>query len=215
MTQTLMSPAQRSALTTVSVHAADPVTRAGIVGQLRRSWDLEVVEQRGRPAALALVVADSVDDATVRRVQELSATHSAVVLVLAKLDARAVLPMLGHGVRAVLTRWEATADRLLAVLRSVSNGGVELPPSVLRLLLDTAGFGRQAAQRPRLHVAALSPREREVLTLVADGLSTREVAARMAYSERTIKNILQELTARLHLANRTQAVAYALRNGWI
>jgi DNA-binding NarL/FixJ family response regulator len=215
MTHTLMSPAQRSTLTTVSVHAADPVTRAGIVGQLRRSWDLEVVEQRGRPAALALLVADALDDATLRRVQELGAARSAVVLVLAKLDARAVLPMLGHGVRAVLTRWEATAERLLAVLRSVSNGGVELPPSVLRLLIESAGFGRQTTERARLHVAALSPREREVLTLVADGLSTREVAARMAYSERTIKNILQELTARLHLANRTQAVAYAVRNGWI
>jgi DNA-binding NarL/FixJ family response regulator len=215
MTQTLMSPAQRSALTTVSVHAADPVTRAGIVGQLRRAWDVDVVEQRGPRAAVALVVADSVDDTILRRVQELGQARSAVVIVVARLDARAVLPLLGHGVRAVLTRWEATAERLLAVLRSVANGGVELPPSVLRLLIDHAGFGRQVPDRPRLHVATLNPREREVLTLVADGLSTREVAVRMAYSERTIKNILQDLTARLQLANRTQAVAYALRNGWI
>ncbi len=62
---------------------------------------------------------------------------------------------------------------------------------------------------------ALTERERDVLSLMADGLSTREVARRMAYSERTIKNILQDLTTRLHLRNRTQAVAYALRNGWI
>lgn len=62
---------------------------------------------------------------------------------------------------------------------------------------------------------ALTPRECDVLALVADGMSTREVARRMAYSERTIKNILQDLTSRLHLNNRTQAVAYAVRNGWI
>ena len=61
----------------------------------------------------------------------------------------------------------------------------------------------------------LRPREREVLALVAEGLSTREVALRMCYSERTIKNILQELTTRLGLRNRTQAVVWAMRNGWI
>jgi DNA-binding NarL/FixJ family response regulator len=61
----------------------------------------------------------------------------------------------------------------------------------------------------------LRPRERDVLVLVADGLSTREVARMMCYSERTIKNILQDLTTRLGLRNRTQAVAWALRNGWI
>jgi DNA-binding NarL/FixJ family response regulator len=63
--------------------------------------------------------------------------------------------------------------------------------------------------------AALTTRECDVLRLMADGLSTREVARRMAYSERTIKNILQDLTTRLQLRNRTQAVAYAVRQGWI
>ncbi len=60
-----------------------------------------------------------------------------------------------------------------------------------------------------------SKRERDVLALVADGFSTREVALRLCYSERTIKNILQNVTNRLALRNRTQAVAYAVRCGWI
>jgi DNA-binding NarL/FixJ family response regulator len=61
----------------------------------------------------------------------------------------------------------------------------------------------------------LTPRERDVLRHIAEGLSTREVAREMCYSERTIKNVLQSLTARLQFRNRTQAVACAVRNGWI
>jgi DNA-binding NarL/FixJ family response regulator len=61
----------------------------------------------------------------------------------------------------------------------------------------------------------LSNRERDVLLLVAEGYSTREVAKRLNYSERTIKNIVQDLTVRLELRNRTHAVALAIREGWI
>ena len=68
---------------------------------------------------------------------------------------------------------------------------------------------------PVADAAGLTTREREVLSLIADGLSTREVAAELAYSERTIKGVLQDVTARLQLRNRTQAVAYAVRKGWI
>ena len=63
--------------------------------------------------------------------------------------------------------------------------------------------------------ARVTRRERQVLALLAEGHSTREVAQRLAYSERTIKNVLQEFTTRLQLRNRTQAVAYAVRRGWI
>jgi DNA-binding NarL/FixJ family response regulator len=61
----------------------------------------------------------------------------------------------------------------------------------------------------------LTAREREVLTLIAEGCSTREVAAELAYTERTIKTVLQDVTARLRVRNRTQAVALAVRKGWI
>jgi DNA-binding NarL/FixJ family response regulator len=60
-----------------------------------------------------------------------------------------------------------------------------------------------------------SARELDVLELLAEGLATREVARRLRYSERTIKNILQDLTVRLNARNRTHVVAHAVRQGWI
>jgi DNA-binding NarL/FixJ family response regulator len=59
----------------------------------------------------------------------------------------------------------------------------------------------------------LSSREREVLKLLADGLGTNEIASALAYSERTIKNVIHDVTTRLNLRNRSHAVAYAVKAG--
>ena len=61
----------------------------------------------------------------------------------------------------------------------------------------------------------LTDREIKVLKLLADGQDTAEVGRRLFYSERTVKNIVHDVTSRLNLRNRTQAVAYALRQGLI
>jgi DNA-binding CsgD family transcriptional regulator len=61
----------------------------------------------------------------------------------------------------------------------------------------------------------LTPREVEVLRLVADGMDTQEIANQLRFSERTIKNVLHDITSRFHLKNRSHAVAYAMREGLI
>jgi DNA-binding NarL/FixJ family response regulator len=61
----------------------------------------------------------------------------------------------------------------------------------------------------------LTDREIEVLRLLSDGLDTNEVSQRLYYSERTVKNIIHDVTSRLDLRNRTHAVAYAIRQGLI
>jgi DNA-binding NarL/FixJ family response regulator len=66
-----------------------------------------------------------------------------------------------------------------------------------------------------LNVAGLSDREIQVLKLVADGLDTRDIAVALNYSERTVKNVLHDVTSRLQLRNRSHAVAYAIREGLI
>jgi DNA-binding NarL/FixJ family response regulator len=62
---------------------------------------------------------------------------------------------------------------------------------------------------------ALNERERRVLRLVADGHQTREVAAELCYSERTIKNVLHDVVIKMNVRTRSQAVAQAVRQGMI
>ena len=74
---------------------------------------------------------------------------------------------------------------------------------------------RGAVPPPPPGSGRLTPREAAVLRLLADGLNTAEVAVRLAYSERTVKNIVYDLTVRLDVRNRTHAVAWAIREGVI
>lgn len=82
--------------------------------------------------------------------------------------------------------------------------------------MDQLGRLQRQVLSPRgLVFAGLSPRETEVLRLVADGMDTAEIARVLCYSERTVKNVLHQVTTRLQLRNRSHAVAYAVREGLI
>ena len=91
-----------------------------------------------------------------------------------------------------------------------------VPPDLLGRLLDQVGRLQRQVLMPRgLTFSGLSEREILVLKLVADGLDTAEIADHLCYSERTVKNIIHDVTTRLQLRNRSHAVAYALREGLI
>jgi DNA-binding NarL/FixJ family response regulator len=200
----------------VRVDARDPISEAGVRMQLRPRAEIRLAGP-GEPAAVAVAVADAVDDECTRWLRGVHRTHNLpVVLVTAQVDGRALSMLVEAGVRGVLRRDEATADRLVAAVHAAAAGHGDLPPELLRQLLDhLAGLNRQVLGPRGYSFSGLTERERTVLQLLADGLSTREVALKLCYSERTIKTVIQDLTIRLQLRNRTQAVAYALRQGWI
>ncbi|MGI8665881.1 MAG: response regulator transcription factor [Jatrophihabitans sp.] len=85
-------------------------------------------------------------------------------------------------------------------------------PDVLQKL---GRLQRQVLAPRGLSFAALTDRERAVLKLLSEGLAVAEISKELAYSERTIKSIVHDVTVRLGLRNRTHAVAYALREGLI
>jgi DNA-binding NarL/FixJ family response regulator len=203
----------------VSVHATDPVSEAGIVGQLRSQHDLAILPiDSARPPEVAVVAADLVDEHTIRMIHR--ARHrgqSRVVVIVGRADGGGVLAAVDAGVTALLRRTDATCTRLVEAIRVAASGDGMLPPDLLGRLLahDETAAARPAPAGPRLTFGGLTPRELTVLRLVADGYSTSEIAGRLAYSERTIKNALHDLTSRLQLRNRSHAVAFALREGLI
>lgn len=116
----------------------------------------------------------------------------------------------------LVRRSDATPDRLVHVVQTAAAGEGSLPPDLLgKLLGQVARLQRHVLTPYGLNRTGLSDRETQVLRLVADGLDTYEIARQLAYSERTVKNVLHDVTSRLPLRNRSHAVAYALREGLI
>lgn len=124
--------------------------------------------------------------------------------------------MVACGISAIVWRREATEKQLVQAVVAAARGDGNLPGDLLGRLINQVGaLHRSAAGRDGVPTSGLTPREAEVLRLVADGLDTGEIASELAYSERTIKNIMHGLTTRFQLRNRAHAVAYALREGYI
>src|SRR5881398_215200 len=211
-------PAVLTDRTRVYVAAADPVSRAGIASQLRANHGLEIVDERQLDAgAVALVVADQMDEEAAQTIRALKRRGlERVVLVVTRVDDTGLLSALEAGARGVLRRNQATPENLFEAIRAAAGGEGALSPDLLGRLLDQVGRLQRQVLNPRgLSFAVLTDREIKVLKLLADGQDTAEVGRRLFYSERTVKNIVHDVTSRLNLRNRTQAVAYALRQGLI
>jgi DNA-binding NarL/FixJ family response regulator len=204
--------------TRVRVRATDPVSEAGVASQLRVQHDLEVLSSDSpvRPDVVVLV-ADRVDEPTATTIRGTrDAGGPRIVLVVGSVDGVGVLAAVEAGVAAIVRRGEATPDRLSTAIRAAATGDGHLPPDLLGRLLQQVGDAqRKLTAPPGLTFGGLTQRELTVLRLIADGYSTSEIATRMAYSERTIKNSIHDLVSRFHLRNRTHAVAFAVRQGLI
>lgn len=108
------------------------------------------------------------------------------------------------------------ADDFFTRLAGLARGEPALSPGLTgRLLAAFAGRENSAALPSDDGLAGLSPRQVEVLTLVAQGLTYREVGEVLCIAERTVKYHMKEILSRLHLKNQAQAIAYAARAGLV
>ncbi|MGW8970917.1 response regulator transcription factor [Streptomyces platensis] len=227
---------------TVTVHAADPLSRAGVVSHLQHQPTVELVQnqtgtavrerteqaERGRAkehggeavGTVAIMPIDRFDDLAAAELRRLvRGGEQRVVLIARDLREPELMTAVEYGVRAILWRHQATPQRLLRAVQSAARGEGDLPPDLISTLLTQVGqLRRSVATSPSVGFVptlGMAPREVDVLRLIAEGLDTRQISEKLAYSERTVKNILHALMTRLQLHNRAHAVAYALREGYI
>lgn len=204
----------------VLVRGIDPISEAGVSAQLRPRPEVVIVSGPEIPAAsaaVAVVVAESVDEATLRLVRE-TRGHGVqqVVLVVSRIEDKELMTAIGAGVCGVVRRCEATPEQLVsAVTHAHTRGGVLSPQLVGRLMDQVSRLQNQVLAPRGIELSGLSEREGDVLRLIALGMEIGEIAKKLSYSERTIKNTLHDVLCRFHLRNRAQAVAFAIREGMI
>jgi DNA-binding NarL/FixJ family response regulator len=214
---------------TVRVLVADDqaMVRAGFVALLGAQPDLEVVGQAqdGREA-VALTLAERPDVvlmdvrmpvldgiAATRAILEApGATARVVMLTTFDID-EYVLDALRAGASGFLLK-DARADDLVDAVRVVARGDALLAPSVTRRLIER--FASEPAVRPPTNdFTALTPREREVLTLVARGRSNAEIGTDLFIAEQTVKSHVSRLFSKLGARDRVHAVIMAYESGLV
>jgi DNA-binding NarL/FixJ family response regulator len=110
---------------------------------------------------------------------------------------------------------DVTAERLFDAVRVVAAGDALLAPNITRRLIAEFAVLHRPDTPPAAALAALTPRETQVLRLVAEGLSNPEIAARLMVTEETVKTHVSRMLAKLGLRDRTQAVVAAYETGLV
>ena len=207
----------------MKLYVVDPHTiyRRGLVACLEGLAEVQSVGQadsvRGAWEDEALFAADLVlvDHAMTGGSDFLSAvgeaTGAAVVVCSSLCGEDAVLAALQAGAVGVLRKETLSTESLASAVRAAASGTGVVTSELLHDLLDELapnGYEKPPAAR-------LTDREQQVLSLIAQGHPTREVAQQLCYSERTVKNVLHDVVTKLNARSRSQAVAHAVREGLI
>ena len=213
----------------VFVVDAQGIYRRGVVASLRdlsevaALTDVAGVGEAREHAALPeadVVIIDHDAPGAHDLIRELSAIGRANTIVCSsQCGERDVLAAMRAGAVGVLSKATLTPEALVSAVRATAGGTGVLAPGLLAQLLAGARTNGARANgtptSPPQATEGLTARERRVLSLIAAGQATREVASELSYSERTVKNVLHDAVTKLHARSRSQAVAVAVRSGLI
>jgi DNA-binding NarL/FixJ family response regulator len=214
-------------VTAVRVLAADDqrVVREGLAMLLGLLPDVEVVGTAADGEEVLALAAELRPDVILmdlrmprmdgveatRRLRERDPAVKVVVLTTYA-DDRSVLDVLRAGALGYLTK-DAGAAEIQQALHRVAGGQAALDPAVQLHLVEAIADGPPSGSAPGSLPDSLTPREAEVLTLIAAGLSNAEIAERLVVSEATVKSHVNHMLAKIGARDRAQAVGYAYRHG--
>jgi DNA-binding NarL/FixJ family response regulator len=139
------------------------------------------------------------------------APRTKVLVLTTYADDRSVIDALRAGARGYLTK-DAGADEIQQALRRLIDGQAVIDPAVQHHLLDVIAKAPEDAGSSALP-DGLTPKEREVLMLIAEGLTNRQIAERLFVNESTVKTHINHLFAKVGVRDRAQAVTYAYQHG--
>jgi two-component system, NarL family, response regulator LiaR len=197
------------------------VVREGVVAILSFQADIEVVGQAGdgikavelarttRPDVVLLDLVMPRQDglATIPKLKDVSPETNILVLTSYAENDKVYQAIKGGALGYLLK--DATHEQLLQAIRDVNDGRASLHPSIALKVIQEINEPSELVYTSD----PLTPRELETLRLIAEGLSNQEIANRLFVHERTIAKYVSSILQKLHLANRTQAALYALREG--
>jgi DNA-binding NarL/FixJ family response regulator len=198
------------------------LVRRGIRDLLSQEDDLEVVGEAGsahealtrvpptRPdvALLDVRLGDDAEASGIEVCRDIRSAHPEVacVMLTSFADDEALFASIMAGAAGYLLK-QVRGQDLVGAIRRVAAGESLLDPAVTARVLDRL---RQPAVAPD-PLADLSPQERRILELISDGLTNRQIATEMYLAEKTVKNYVSRLLAKLGMARRSEAAAYAAR----
>jgi two-component system response regulator NreC len=202
-----------------------PILRAGLRMLLESAQDMTIVGEAGSGSEAIQAVRDVHPDVVImdvampgvsgieatRRIKQ-SHPEVAVLALTMHEDEQYFFEMLNAGASGYIPK-RAAPDDLTTAIRIVYEGNVFLHATLARFLMhdlqSQPGSERSSAPEP------LTEREREVLALVAEGLTSREIAEKLVVSPRTVDRHRENIMARLNLHSRVQLVKYAIERGLI
>ena len=161
------------------------------------------------PPRLGAPASDQGGIQATRQIRQAS-PHTQVVVLTSYAQDELIFAAIKAGALSYLLK-DADAGTVLDAIRAASRGEVVLHPRIARrLMLEVS-----APAKPRDPTSELTPRELEVLQLIAQGRSNAEIAAELVVTERTVKAHVSNLLSKLHLSDRTQAAVFAWREGLV
>ena len=178
----------------------------------------EMLEALGRASAEVLLLGvESLRDGVQRVVQDVRGHHPELkVLLLGSEETDdSVVDCLEAGASGYLMREQPLAD-LRSAIGVVARGEIACTPRVAHALYQRlASLGRERRRREKLDFLTLTPRELEILWLIADDLSNQEIAHKLFLSVHTVKNHVHKILETLGVHSRRAAVRHAIERGWL